>query len=431
MKPFPHLTRRILLIAVHDALVTAIARRAELLSAVRRRRFRRPSAAAARHPAVLRRLQYRRLLRLQPDAHEVAVHVASRAAQHHQGRDHPERHLAGARLHFRRAERARLVLLRQDHHRHLLAVGDRAAERHAACLSLLSHVAHPHPRARGKRDAGPAGRQRRRCGTADPEHRERRGQANLAARAALAGVVGPWTDGPRHSRAWRRRRSDQRGQSACGARQAGRAGGDDAFGAGARERAGADHPRGAQPGPDRQSPAVAGGQIRAAAPDAGGGRGSAAAADGEDRLRSPGSPGEGQVDRGDRRRRFDRRRDLQSYRGVRRRAADDPGKLRAGAVCGDGNLKQPQERRRHRRPDRRYSRSRADHCAACRIQAGHRLSCGCAEACADPRARFRRRRQDQHLRHHQRGRCLARRGREGDGDDLDRQGDRAGVDARA
>ena len=39
-------------------------------------------------------------------------------------------------------------------------------------------------------------------------------------------------------------------------------------------------------------------------------------------------------------------------------------------------------------------------------------------------------RQDQHLRLDQRRRCGARRRRRGDGDDLDRQGDRAGLDAR-
>ena len=65
-----------------------------------------------------------------------------------------------------------------------------------------------------------------------------------------------------------------------------------------------------------------------------------------------------------------------------------------------------------------------------RVQAGPGVSCRRAEARADPRARLERGRQDQHLRVDQRGRCGARRRRRGDGDDLDRQGDRAGLDAR-
>ncbi len=83
-----------------------------------------------------------------------------------------------------------------------------------------------------------------------------------------------------------------------------------------------------------------------------------------------------------------------------------------------------------RGPDRRYPRSRAHHAADGRVQAGHRVSRRGAEACADPRTRLERGRQDQHFRF---GQCRRRgigRGRQGDGDDFDRQGDRAGVDAR-
>ena len=83
-----------------------------------------------------------------------------------------------------------------------------------------------------------------------------------------------------------------------------------------------------------------------------------------------------------------------------------------------------------RGPDRRYPRSRAHHAADERVQAGHRVPCRRAQARADPRARLERGRQDQHLRIGQCRRCGAGGRRRGDGDDLDRQGDRAGLDAR-
>ena len=82
-----------------------------------------------------------------------------------------------------------------------------------------------------------------------------------------------------------------------------------------------------------------------------------------------------------------------------------------------------------RGPDRGYSRSRAHPAADERIQAGHRVSRRRAQACADSRTRLERGRQDQHFRIGQRRRRGAGRGRRGDGDDLDRQGDRAGLDA--
>ena len=87
------------------------------------------------------------------------------------------------------------------------------------------------------------------------------------------------------------------------------------------------------------------------------------------------------------------------------------------------------DRRRHRRPHCGHPRSRTDHAPDGRVQAGHRVPCRGAEACADPRARLERGRQDQHLRIGQRRRCGAGGGRRSDGDDLDRQGDRAGLDA--
>ena len=82
-----------------------------------------------------------------------------------------------------------------------------------------------------------------------------------------------------------------------------------------------------------------------------------------------------------------------------------------------------------RGPDRRYPRSRPDHEPDARIQARYRVPCRRPQARADPRARLERGRQDQHLRFRQRRRRRAGGGRRRDGDDLDRQGDRAGLDA--
>ena len=82
-----------------------------------------------------------------------------------------------------------------------------------------------------------------------------------------------------------------------------------------------------------------------------------------------------------------------------------------------------------RRPHCRHPRSRTGHAPDGRVQAEHRIPCRGAEARADPRARLERGRQDQHLRLGQRCRCGAGGGRRSDGDDFDRQGDRAGFDA--
>ena len=87
--------------------------------------------------------------------------------------------------------------------------------------------------------------------------------------------------------------------------------------------------------------------------------------------------------------------------------------------------------RRHRGPHRGYPRSRTHPAADARVQAGYRVPCRRAQARADPRARLERGRQDQHLRIGERRRCGAGGRRQGDGDDLDRQGDRAGLDAGA
>ncbi len=94
------------------------------------------------------------------------------------------------------------------------------------------------------------------------------------------------------------------------------------------------------------------------------------------------------------------------------------------------SLAEREIKRGHRRPHRRYSRPRTHAAADEGVQAEYRVSRRRPQACADPRARLERRRQDQHLRIGQCRRCGAGRGRRGDGDDFDRQGDRTGLDAR-
>ena len=75
---------RNLLIAAHDALATALALLASFyLRFEGGEAFYRPPAAAAAHSAVLRRLQRRDLLRLQPDDDEMAFHFAAGCAEHH------------------------------------------------------------------------------------------------------------------------------------------------------------------------------------------------------------------------------------------------------------------------------------------------------------------------------------------------------------
>ena len=114
---------------------------------------------------------------------------------------------------------------------------------------------------------------------------------------------------------------------------------------------------------------------------------------------------------------------------LRRRATAGDREFGAGALCRDRSAGCAGDQRRDRGADCGYSRSRTHPAADERIQAGYRVSCRRAQACADSRARLERRRQDQHLRIGQCRRCGAGGGRRGDGDDLDRQGDRAGLDA--
>ena len=83
MTPLSQLTRRNFLIAAHDALATAFALLASFyLRFEGGEAFYRPPAAAAAHPAALRRLQRRHLLRLQPDDDEMALHFAAGCAEH-------------------------------------------------------------------------------------------------------------------------------------------------------------------------------------------------------------------------------------------------------------------------------------------------------------------------------------------------------------
>ena len=87
--------------------------------------------------------------------------------------------------------------------------------------------------------------------------------------------------------------------------------------------------------PDRQPPAVAGKRRRAAA-DQCRRRGPAAAAQREDRLRAARGAGEGQGGDRHRRRRLDRFGDLRPRRDLRRRAAAGDREFGAGALRGDG-----------------------------------------------------------------------------------------------
>ena len=194
------LTRRSLLIAIHDALATALAVLLSFFLRFGEIDF------SVRLPMLLVILPYfvasqrRRLLLLQSDHDEVAIHVASRDPQHRQGVDHSQRRAAGARLRLRGAERLRRVLFRQDHHRHLLAAPDRAAERDQACLSLLSNGAHAN-------NARCLQTQRRSCCWATPPKRSCSSAASRAARCDRSGRWGCFRrriadrgpDDPRHS----------------------------------------------------------------------------------------------------------------------------------------------------------------------------------------------------------------------------------------
>ena len=82
-----------------------------------------------------------------------------------------------------------------------------------------------------------------------------------------------------------------------------------------------------------------------------------------------------------------------------------------------------------RRAHRRCPRSCPAVAAHDRLQAGHRLSRRRAQACAAARTELGGGRQNQRVRLGQCRRCGGGGRRRGDGDDLDRQGDRAGIGA--
>src|SRR5262249_48317125 len=84
--------------------------------------------------SLLHRAEHRRLLRLQADGHEVAVHLASRSFQYRESVDSFGVVAPGARLYFHRPEYLRDVLLRQDDNYHLLVLADICPGRHAGCL---------------------------------------------------------------------------------------------------------------------------------------------------------------------------------------------------------------------------------------------------------------------------------------------------------
>ena len=101
MTRFSHLTLRNFLIAAARRAGDGGGAVRRLLSALRRRRvFYRPPAAAAAHPALFPRLQRRRLLPLQSDHHEMALHLAAGCAEHPARGDRADAGAAGAGLHL-------------------------------------------------------------------------------------------------------------------------------------------------------------------------------------------------------------------------------------------------------------------------------------------------------------------------------------------
>ncbi len=438
MTRLSNLTKRNLLIATHDALATTLAVLASVLSALRGRRLLRSPAAVAAHPALFRRLQRRGLLPLQPDHHEMAFHFAAGRAEHSARRDRADLRAVGAGLHFRRAqpsgqadraESSDAVLPRQGHHRSLLVSRGVLPERPALCLSLFPLFAHPLPRKDRGSLAGASDRPGGRCRNTSARNRKRRRQASVARRGAVAVARRSRPVDPQYAGARRRRRHRGRDRRFRPAQQADRAGGHDTVGVRAGCPARINSDAGAQAGADRQPPAVAGKRGSAAA-DGGRGRGSAAASEREYRLRPPRGAGEGQGGHRHRGRRFDRLGDLRARRHLRRVATAGDREFGARALRRHRSAGGASDRRRHRGPDRGYSRSRAHHAADEGIQAGYRVPRRSPQACADSRARLERGGQDQHFRIDQRRRRSACRGRRRDGDDLDRQGDRAGLDAR-
>ena len=222
MTPLSQLTRRNFLIAAHDALATAFALLASFYLALRGRRgLLCPPAAIAAHSAALHRLQRRHLLRLQPDDDEMAFHFAPRCAEHPARGDRSDGRArrAGLCLHFRGIERQGAGAVRPYHHRALLVSPGVRAERAPFRLSLFPLFARspPCPDRRGVVD--PADRPRRRRRGAVARDRERRRQAALAGRRAVAVGRGPRAVDPQRAGARRHRRCRGRGPRLCRTRE--------------------------------------------------------------------------------------------------------------------------------------------------------------------------------------------------------------------
>ncbi len=338
MTPLSQLTHRNYLIAAHDALATAFALLASFYL-----RFEGGEAFYARLPLLLRILPFFvvfsvvicyvfnltttkwRFISL-PDALNIlrvatVLTVALIVLDYAFIFAGDEQQVAGA--------------VRPHHHRSLLVSPGIRAERAPVRLSLFPLFACPPPCQDRRGVVDPADRPR--CGRrgAAARDRERRRQAALAGRRAVAIGRRPRAVDPQRSGARRHRRCRGCDPRLCRARQADIAARHDAIGLRTRgaSRSGSDAREAA--GPDRQPPAVARKRRRAAA-DQRCRRGPAAARQREDRLRAPGNPGEGQGGHRHRGRGLDRLGNLRPRRDVRRLATAGDREFGAGAVCGDG-----------------------------------------------------------------------------------------------
>ena len=117
-------------------------------------------------------------------------------------------------------------------------------------------------------------------------------------------------------------------------------------------------------------------------------RGPVASSERKHRLRPARGAGEEQGGHRHRGRRFDRLGDLRQGRDIRRRAAAGDREFGAGALRRHRSAGGASDRRRHRGPDRGYSRSRAHHAADEGIQAGYRVPRRRAQARADTRGEW-------------------------------------------
>ena len=160
-------------------------------------------------------------------------------------------------LHFRRAERQAAGSVRPRHHRSLLVPPGVRAERAPFRLSLFPLFACPPPCPDRRGVVDPAGRPRRRCRGAAARDRERRRQAALACRRAVAIGRRPRTVDPQRAGARRDRRCRGCDPRLCRARQTDFAARHDAIGLRTRgpSRSGSDAREAARP--VRQPPAIA------------------------------------------------------------------------------------------------------------------------------------------------------------------------------